>query len=159
MDSNEEKSGLVHDFPVTNKVEKKENDDFIDYKRVTVIFLATIVIGALSGFMIKYAKEALGPGNAEVKKTTATEVKEAVGIPDKKTFKDSAEGKLQEGGLDGEGSFHLVRPGGESQNVYLTSSTVDLSEYVGSEIIVHGETFESDKAGWLMDVGYVEILE
>ncbi|OGK62019.1 hypothetical protein A2334_04070 [Candidatus Roizmanbacteria bacterium RIFOXYB2_FULL_38_10] len=80
------------------------------------------------------------------------------GIVDKKTFKDKVEGKLKEGGIDGEGNFHLERPGGISQNVYLTSSTVDLMQYIGKKIRVHGETFKGQKAGWLMDVGLVEVL-
>ncbi|MEK7079160.1 MAG: hypothetical protein AAB929_03750 [Patescibacteria group bacterium] len=76
----------------------------------------------------------------------------------KKIFKDKAEGILKEGGIDGEGNFHLERPGGLSQNVYLTSSTVDLSQYIGKKVRVHGETFSGQKAGWLMDVGSVEVL-
>lgn len=80
------------------------------------------------------------------------------GIMDKKKFPDKAEGKLVEGGIDGEGSFHLVRSGGESQNVYLTSSIIDLSKYIGKKVRVWGQTFSGQKAGWLMDVGYVENL-
>jgi hypothetical protein len=76
-----------------------------------------------------------------------------------KNFKDQAEGTLKEGGIDGEGNFHLERPGGESQNVYLTSSTVDLSLYVGKKVRVYGQTFAGQKAGWLMDVGLVEVLK
>ena len=75
----------------------------------------------------------------------------------KKTFKDSIVGLLKEGGIEGEGNFHLERPGGVSQNVYLTSSTVDLSKYVGKKVKVWGQTFQGQKAGWLMDVGLVEI--
>jgi len=37
------------------------------------------------------------------------------GSNDTKTFKDTAEGTLKEGGIDGEGAFHLERPGGDSQ--------------------------------------------
>ena len=75
----------------------------------------------------------------------------------KKTFKDSAEGIMREGGIDGEGNFHLERPGGLSQNVYLTSTTVDLSDYIGKKVKVWGQTFQADKAGWLMDIGSVEM--
>lgn len=81
------------------------------------------------------------------------------GSSDTTTFKDTAEGLLQEGGLDGEGQYHLVRSGGESQNVYLTSSSVDLARFVERKIKVWGETQEAEKAGWLMDVGRVEVLE
>jgi hypothetical protein len=80
------------------------------------------------------------------------------GTDDTKTFKDTAEGTLEKGGIEGEGQFHLVRPGGESQNVYLTSSYVDLSEFVGKKIKVWGQTQTAQKAGWLMDVGRVEVL-
>ena len=76
----------------------------------------------------------------------------------KKTFKDIAEGILKGGGINGEGQFHLVRPGGESQNVYLTSSAVDLSKFIARKIKVWGETQTAQHAGWLMDVGRVEVL-
>ncbi|MBU0975011.1 hypothetical protein KKD03_04915 [Patescibacteria group bacterium] len=75
------------------------------------------------------------------------------------SFKDSAEGYLEMGGLDGEGSHKLLRPGGESQTVYLTSSVTDLTELTGTEVKVWGETFKGQKAGWLMDVGRVEVLK
>jgi hypothetical protein len=79
------------------------------------------------------------------------------GSADTSTFKDSTEGVLQNGGIDGEGQFHLVRPGGESQNVYLTSSTLDLSKFIGKKIKVWGQTQAAQKAGWLMDVGKVQV--
>lgn len=74
------------------------------------------------------------------------------------SFKDSAEGYLEEGGIDGEGSHKLLRPGGESQTVYLTSSVTDLNQVVGMEVKIWGETFKGQKASWLMDVGRVEVL-
>ena len=86
-------------------------------------------------------------------------VGEIVGVPDEKSFRDKAEGVLAEGGFEGEGSYHLVRPGGDDQNVYLTSSIVDMSLFVGHKITVWGETFSAQKAGWLMDVGRVQIVE
>lgn len=82
-----------------------------------------------------------------------------VGSDDTKTFKDKTEGMLENGGIEGEGQFHLVRPGGDSQNVYLTSSIVDLSQFVKKKIRVWGQTNSAQKAGWLMDVGRVEVLE
>src|SRR5690606_34753788 len=75
------------------------------------------------------------------------------------TFKDSAEGVLVKGGIDGEGSHHLMRPGGPAQNVYLTSSVLDLDELENHKVKVWGETFAAQKAGWLMDVGRVEVVE
>jgi len=70
---------------------------------------------------------------------------------------DEAEGRLVEGGIEGEGSHHLERAGGESQNVYLTSSSVDLNAYVGKTVKVWGVTFDAQKAGWLMDVAKLEV--
>lgn len=81
------------------------------------------------------------------------------GISDEKTFKDSAEGTLEKGGINGEGTHKLVREGGESQTAYLVSSVVDLDQYIGKKVKVWGETFAAEKASWLMDVGKIEILQ
>jgi hypothetical protein len=80
------------------------------------------------------------------------------GIKDDQTFKDSAEGYLAAGGADGEGSHSLLREGGVSQTVYLTSSITDLDKLVGMQVKVWGETFKGQKAGWLMDVGRVQVI-
>lgn len=80
------------------------------------------------------------------------------GSADEKSFKDSAEGTLRKGGIEGEGAYHLERPGGASQYVYLTSSVLDLSQLVGKKIKVWGQTNEAQTAGWLMDVGRAQIL-
>lgn len=122
------------------------------------LFVAILLVALVLGTGIGYAASRLQGGNAGSKQVSNTPAKQTAGIADKKTFKDSAEGLLREGGLDGEGSFHLERPGGESQNVYLTSSTVDLSPYIGKKVRVWGQTFEAQSAGWLMDVGLVEVL-
>jgi len=120
-----------------------------------IFLVVAIVLGTITGFIInKVAK----PGQKTTSSTTSTSTGTKVGVTDKKTFRDKAEGVLKEGGIDGEGNFHLVRPGGESQNVYLTSTTVDLTPFVGKKVRVWGETFTGQKAGWLMDVGLVEVL-
>jgi len=79
------------------------------------------------------------------------------GNGDTAVFKDTAEGVLKNGGIDGEGQYHLVRPGGDSQNVYVTSSSVDLSQFINQKIKVWGQTQSAQHAGWLMDVGKVEV--
>lgn len=81
------------------------------------------------------------------------------GVQDASTFKDSAEGYLEDGGIGGEGSHKLLREGGVNQTVVLTSSVTDLSKFVGMQVKVSGETFKAQKAGWLMDVGRVEVVE
>ena len=61
--------------------------------------------------------------------------------------------------VNGEGTHKLIRDGGPSQTVYLISSVIDMSEFVGKKVQVWGETIDAQKAGWLMDVGRVKILE
>lgn len=126
--------------------------------KIVLIFCGAVALGSLSGYFIQRAIPSKTISQSNLKIENGTKPKEQIGIKDKKTFKDQAEGLLKEGGIDGEGNFHLERPGGKSQNVYLTSSTVDLSKYVGKKVKVWGETFSSQKAGWLMDVGLVEIF-
>ncbi len=74
-------------------------------------------------------------------------------------FRDSAEGVLLKGGIEGEGSHRILRPGGKTQTVYLTSSVIDLNPFVDHKVKVWGETFAAQKANWLMDVGRVEVIE
>lgn len=131
--------------------DKKEN---VDSKFLLTVIVVALVLGTVIGFVLNKVR----PQQTDNNSSTQSQPKNSVGIADKKTFKDKAEGVLKEGGIDGEGSFHLERPGGESQNVYLTSSTVDLSAYIGKKVRVWGETFQAQKAGWLMDVGLVESL-
>jgi len=128
-----------------------------DNKMKAPMFFVLVAIAVILGVIIGLIPSKLS--NKKTSNTTTTASEKSVGIVDKKTFKDSAEGILREGGIDGEGNFHLERAGGDSQNAYLTSSTVDLSEHIGKKVRVWGQTFAGEKAGWLMDVGLVEILK
>ena len=80
------------------------------------------------------------------------------GNPNAADFPDNTQGYLEAGGINGEGSHALLRPGGASQTVYLTSSSLDLDNFVGMDIKVWGETMKGQSAGWLMDVGRVEVV-
>ncbi len=137
----------------------------ITRKTITIGVAVVLLLGVGTGLAGAYLTTR-GSGVAVVSpenQKTAQEVENAVrvgavfGVPDEKTFRDDTSGILIKGGLDGEGSHTLLRPGGESQNVYLTSSVVDLDQFEGHEIRIWGETFKGQKAGWLMDVGRVEI--
>lgn len=119
-----------------------------------VMILVVLLIGAGVGYGLVRLKGSNGNSFMQGSGNTKT----ASPTVNKKIFKDKVEGILKEGGIEGEGNFHLERPGGLSQNVYLTSSTVDLSQYIGKKVRVYGETFSGQKAGWLMDVGMVEVL-
>lgn len=73
---------------------------------------------------------------------------------------DTAEGVLEDGGLNGEGTYHLVRDGGSSKYIALTSSMVDLSAFAGKKVNIWGETLSSKRpGGWLMDVAKIQLAE
>ncbi len=125
---------------------------------VGAILVFIFLLGSVTGFMLANLRTQSGrPGNTK----NAVEVVQSdtkAGIIDKKTFTDTATGVLREGGFEGEGSFHLER-GAKDQTAYLTSSTADLSMYVGKKVQVWGQTYAGEKTGWLMDVGYVEVVK
>lgn len=81
------------------------------------------------------------------------------GAPKSDTFTDEVVGVVKEGGIDGEGTHHLERIGGPSQTVYLFSSVLDLDQFNDRKVKIWGQTFDAQKAGWLMDVGRLEVLE
>lgn len=124
--------------------------------KVLVIFAAFLSLGVFSGFLLSQrgVQTATSGGGA-----TSISKGAIIGSDDTKTFKDQAEGIMKDGGIDGEGAYHLVRPGGDSQNVYLTSSIVDLSLFLDRKVRVWGQTQKAKVAGWLMDVGRIEVLE
>jgi len=125
--------------------------------------ILVILLGLFSGIFIKKnttlgAK--LSSNNLAISSTAPADgLKEGdiIGVNDDATFKDEVQGVLDKGGFNGEGSHKLLRPGGASQTVYLTSSVVDLDEFVGHEVTVKGQTFSGQKVGWLMDVGRVKV--
>ncbi|OGH18025.1 MAG: hypothetical protein A3F31_03760 [Candidatus Levybacteria bacterium RIFCSPHIGHO2_12_FULL_38_12] len=120
-----------------------------------------ILLGITSGYVV-VSNSTSSPSSPQASNiTSSSQISKGivVGSNDAKTFKDSTEGVLKNGGIDGEGQYHLVRPGGDSQDVYLTSSIVDLSAFIDKKIKVNGQTQAARKAGWLMDVGRVEVLE
>lgn len=120
------------------------------------LFLGVVLIilaGVASGYFLSQRGISLPQGKI------VGVPKKIVGSKDTSIFKDKAEGVIDKGGVDGEGTHKLIREGGPSQTAYLTSSVVDLNEFVGKKVRVWGETFAAQKAGWLMDVGRVEVLE
>lgn len=145
------KSSVMHSF--------KDTASIISPQKVLVIFIILFMLGAGTGYGISTYTAGSGSsdGTSISKKDAATEGK-IFGSDDTETFSDTTEGMVREGGINGEGKFHLERPGGDSQNVYMISSTVDLSKFIGKKIKVWGQTIDAETAGWLMDVGRVEVL-
>ncbi len=76
-----------------------------------------------------------------------------------KVYQDSATGTVEAGSINGEGTHILNREGGKDQRAALTSSALDLDLFVGKKVEVKGETNSSKKAGWLLDVGSIKVLE
>ncbi|RJR24362.1 hypothetical protein C4578_03185 [Candidatus Microgenomates bacterium] len=81
------------------------------------------------------------------------------GVKDTENFPDKAIGVIEAGGENGEGTHKLIREGGPSQTVYLTSSVLDLDQFVGKKVEVNGATTKAQKVAWLMDVGKIKVLE
>lgn len=123
--------------------------------------VVVVVAGIFTGLILSnLGRSGFGFGGGKIEVAPGAKITDGeVGITDERTFRDDAEGKLEKGGIDGEGSHHLVRPGGDSQNVYLTSSVISLEDFVGKKVHIWGETHKGQKAGWLMDVGKIRIIE
>lgn len=155
----EKKTNLAEKNPTEKPLvpEFKNANTPIFTKNLLIFIVAAIIMGAMSGYILSNkGSDLTTTTNLDPSKLSKGTV---VGSDDTKTFKDTATGSLKGGGVSGEGQFHLVRPGGDSQNVYLTSSNLDLSKFVGKKVKVWGQTQKAQYAGWLMDVGRVEVAE
>ena len=143
-------------MPKTPLVHQMEKGDKVLAKKTILAIVLILLSGILTGYLLSSAakKQQISSGTAEGN----IGQKKVVGTSDTKTFKDFAEGVLEEGGVNGEGTHRLIRPGGDSQTVYLTSSVLDLNQFTGKKVRVWGETFSAQQAGWLMDVGKIEVL-
>lgn len=145
-------NSLVHDLSMKNM-------SSIFTSKLLIVLIIAVVLGIGSGYALS-KRGGAGVNTTEGPISSSKITKgTTVGSGDAKIFKDKAEGILKSGGIDGEGAYHLVRPGGDSQNVYLTSSLVDLSQFLNRKIKVWGETQQAKVAGWLMDVGKLEVLQ
>lgn len=134
----------------------------VDWKSSVPLIVASILVvlaGIGTGWLLsgRVSGRSLFGGGEKAAPGAKMEAREA-GLLDEATFRDSAEGILKEGGIEGEGTHHLEREGGPSQNVYLTSTVIDLASFVGKKVMVWGETISAKEAGWLMDVGKVKVI-
>lgn len=124
-----------------------------------LIVAGILIVGVGSGYLLSGSKGGKLLGVASDGVPGAKVTSNEAGLADEATFKDTAEGVLEDGGINGEGTHHLVRTGGASQNVYLTSTVINLSDFVGKKVQVWGQTITARKAGWLMDVGKVKVID
>lgn len=138
-------------------VRKLENKAPVNKNLVLGLISLTVV---LAGIGAGYLFSGVGKKTAEIGTTGEIKVgKNEAGIADESKFSTTTEGILEEGGIGGEGTYHLVRGIGPSQYAYLTSSVVDMSPFVGKKVQVWGETMSGKKAGWLIDVGKIKVIE
>jgi len=127
-----------------------------------VIILVIILAGAGTGYLL--ANRGIGSlaGEKMIKSGEKTvSGPDEMGVKDEKSFPDKAQGRIEINDSKEilEGSHKLIRPGGESQTAYLTSTVVDLNQFTGKCVEIWGETFAAQKAAWLMDVGFVRRLD
>lgn len=127
-----------------------------------LMFVLVIGAGLLTGSWLK-SKAAAGSKDAGTENVQANipssgvKVGDTYGSADEKAFRDKVLGVVDKGGLNGEGTHKLLRPGGATQTVCISSTTIDLDLLVGHQVTLWGETFKGQKCGWLMDVGRARI--
>lgn len=128
-------------------------------KNIVLAVISIVVV--LAGIGTGYLLSGVGKKDSKIVGTTTTLTanKNEAGIADESKFGATADGVLEEGGIGGEGTYHLIRGVGPSQYAYLTSSTVDLSAFVGKKVQIWGDTMSGKKAGWLIDVGKIKVVE
>ena len=151
LDSNDSSSPT----PVTSSTPKTRS--------FTPLYIViALVLGVSTGAIVKNLKSGSRnsmDGVSAPEAGVSIQPGEVFGAKDDSTFADEASGILEAGGINGEGTHKLLRTGGETKTAYLTSSVLDLDQFIGFKISVWGETFTGQQAGWLMDVGRVKVEE
>lgn len=151
--------------PIEDAAPDEPNNMKSKTKNLTTILLATVVVilGVGTGFglsRVTAGKQVSSTPTVDTSTPTdSSEVKsgETYGSSSD-TFIDEAKGVIIDGGINGEGTHRLLRPGGESQIICLTSSVIDLDLFIDHEISIWGgETFDTQTCGWFMDVGRVTV--
>lgn len=121
--------------------------------------LLVVLAGVTTGWLLSGRPQTKGALIPEDAAPGAEKTQTEAGVTDTEAYPDTAEGVLEEGGLEGEGTHHLVREGGPEKYVYLTSTAFNFEGFVGKKVQVWGETMSAKHAPWLMDVGRIKVLE
>lgn len=147
--------------PVQNNVVRKFETPKPSNNNLVLGLISIVIV--LAGIGTGYLLSGVGGNNTSTgsKKADNTVVvsENEAGIKDESKFSTTTDGVLEEGGIGGEGTHHLVRGIGPSQYAYLTSSVVDLSVFEGKKVQIWGDTMSGKKAGWLIDVGKIKVVE
>ena len=151
------KKELIHDL---EGPKRKRSTSGPMTKSLIFTLAIVLVLGIGTGYIASNVSSVgKGPGAVTSGTESEAEIKKGftAGVSNTKEFPDVTEGVLKEGGFEGEGEYHLIRPGGESQTAYLYSSIIDFSQFVDKKIKVWGKSQTPQKVGWLMDVGKIEV--
>lgn len=145
--------------PIVAKIPSQSPGSKIKKLLPIIIVVIVVSLGIVSGLLLSSkSKSSQSSGEGALSEENLSgEQKQSFN----QTFRDQAEGVIERNDdLDkyAQGTHKLIRPGGEDQTAYLTSSVLDLDEFNGKKIKVFGETFGSSQVGWLMDVGKVEVI-
>jgi hypothetical protein len=119
--------------------------------------IVIILIGLGVGWVVSSKKIASTVNQPKTSSITVSQ--NEAGVKDLSNYKDTATGILQKGGIKGEGTYHIDREGGPTHTVYLNSTVVDMSTFVGKKVQVWGQTQASQNAPWLMDVGKIQVVQ
>ncbi len=132
---------------------------------VIIIIAIGLAFGATKLFPAKQSASSLS-SSGDVSPIPGEDIKSASDVKvgqifgDTNTaFSDSATGTIEKGSINGEGTHILNRDGGPSQRASLTSSVIDLDLFVGRKVEIKGQTNASKKTAWLLDVGWLKVLE
>lgn len=152
--------------PASSIVKPFEENDTSGWKEVVfsrtnlLVILLAVTLGLATGLGLYFLGQGAPVSTTKIAGRDIEVVRGAKeeGVKDAATFRDTATGELlvNDGKITDEGT-HILKRGDVSQNVYLTSSVVDLSKYEGKSVQVWGETYKGQRAGWLMDVGRIRI--
>lgn len=146
-------------FPLPEDMPKEKKNPMMN---VVIFVLVVLIAGVGTGFGAAKLGSAKG-STATTKsegKTMVAETQNEAGTSDLSAFPDTAEGELKEAPADAEGSHYLDRGTGKTQYVYLTSTVLNLQNFVGKRVQVNGQTLAGGKkAGWLMDVGRIKVIQ
>ena len=141
--------------PIMRKLPKDDKK-----KNVVMILsaVAVVFLGIGTGWLL--SQQASGSSSAIETAPGVSETSTQAGsIVDEEVCKDVAEGDLETGGFEGEGTHHLVRGDSESKWTYLTSTVIDLESFSGKKVEVTGETIAAQNVGWLMDVCMIKVVK
>lgn len=127
-----------------------------------LVIIAIILAGAATGYFLANRGISITQQVTELAGgISVVQGPKEAGIEDETLFPDTAQGKVRINDSEEitEGSHQLIRSGGESQTVFLTSSVLNLNQFLGRCVQIWGETFQAQKAGWFMDVGRIKTLD